>query len=201
MTENRHKWRQRPKLLFQQTEFSEAVDLVSQQVHLVEKGSQNFSEPSSKSQESKKTNGVQIQLRMTENRHKRCQRPKLLFQQTEFSETDDLVSQPVHPVERGSQNFSDPSSKSQESKKTNGVQIRLRMTENRHKQYKRPKLLFQQTEFNEPDDLVYQPVQPVERGSQNLSEPFSNSQKSNKINGVQIRLRMAENRHKRCLVS
>ena len=34
---------------------------------------------------------------------------------------DYRVSQPVHPVERGSQNFSKPSSKSQESKNTKGV--------------------------------------------------------------------------------
>ena len=134
MTKNRHKRRQRPKQLFQQTEFSEPADLVSQPVQPVEIGSKIFSEPSSKIQESKKTNGVQIRLRVTENRHKRCQRPKLLFQQTEFSEPDDLVSQLVHPVERGSQNFSEPSSTSQESKKTNGVQIQLRMTKNRHNQ-------------------------------------------------------------------
>ena len=117
MSENQHKRRQRPKLLFKQTEFSEPADLVSQLVHTVERGSQDFSEPSLKSQESNKTNQVEIQLRMTENQHKQCRRPKLLFQQTEFSEPDDLVSQPVHPVESGSQNFSKPSSKSQESKK------------------------------------------------------------------------------------
>ena len=201
MTENRHKRRQRPKLLFQQTEFSEPVDMVSQPVQPVGRGSLNLSEPSSKSQESKKTNQVENQLRMTENRHKRRQRPKLLFQQTEFSEPADLVSQLVNPVERGSQNFSEPSSKSQESKKINGVQIRLRMTKNRHKRCQRPKLLFQQTEFSEQADLVSQPVQPVERGSQNLSEPSSKSQESKKTNGVQILLRMTKNRHKRCQVT
>ena len=197
MTKNRHKQNKVPKLLFLQTEFSEPDDLVSQPVHPVERGSQNFSEPSSKSQESKKTNGVQIRLRMTENRHKQDKVPKLLFQQTKSSEPDDLVSQPVHPVERGSQNFSEPSSKSQESKKTNGVQIRLRMTENRHKRCQRPKLLFQQTEFSEPADLVSQTVHPVERSSQHLSEPSSNIQESKKTNQVENRLRMTKNRYKR----
>ena len=156
-------------------EFSEPNDLVSQQVQPVERGAQNLSEPSSKSHESKKTNQVENQLRITENQHKRRQRPKLLFQQTEFSEQADLVSQPVPPVERGSQNWSEPSSKSRESKKTNGVQILLRMTKNRHKRCRRPKLLFQQTEFSESDDLVSQPIYPVERGSQNLSKSFSKS--------------------------
>ena len=133
MTKNRHKQNKVPKLPFRKTEPNEPVDLVSQPVQPVERDSQNFSKPSSESQESKKINQVENQLRMTENRHKRRQRPKLLFQQTEFSEPTDLVSQPVQPVERGSQNFLEPSSKSQESKKINGVQIRLRMTENRHK--------------------------------------------------------------------
>ena len=142
MTKNRHKQNKVPKLPFRKTEFSEPADLVSQPVHLVERGCKNFSEPSLKSQESKKTNGVQIQLQMTENRHKRRQRPKLLFQQTEFSEPVDLVVQPAQQVESGSQKFSKPSSMSQESKKRNREQIRLRMTENRHKRCQRPKLLF-----------------------------------------------------------
>ena len=171
--------------------------MVSQPVQPVGRGCQNFLKPLSKSQESKKTNGVQIGLQITENQHKRCQRPKLLFQQTEFSELADLVSQLVHPIERGSQNFSEPSSKSQRSKKTNGVQIQLRMTDNRHKRCQRPRLLFQQTKFSEPADLVSQPVHPIERGSQKFLEPSSKSQESKKINGVQIQLRMTENRHKR----
>ena len=149
MTKNRHKQNKVPKLPFRKTEFSEPADMASQPVHPVERGCKNLSKPSLKSQESKKTNGVQIRLRMIENQHKRRQRPKLLFQQTEFSEPDDLVSQPVHPVENGSQKFSKASSMSHESKKRNGEQIRLRMTENRHKRCQRPKLLFQQTEFNE----------------------------------------------------
>ena len=100
-----------------------------------------FSKPSSESQESKKTNQVENQLRMTENRHKQRQKPKLLFQQTEFSEPVDLVSQLVQKK---------PSSERKESKKTNQVENQLRMTENRHKRRQRPKLLFQQTEFSEP---------------------------------------------------
>ena len=141
-----------------------------------------MSKPSSKSQESKKTNQVEKKLRMTENRHKRRQRPKLLFQQTEFSDPANLVSQPVQLVERGSQNLSEPSSKSQKSKKTNQVENQLQMIENQQKWCQRPKLLFQQIEFNEPVDLVSQLVQPVERGSQNLSEPSSKSQESKKTN-------------------
>ena len=165
MTKNRHKQNKVPKFPFGKTKPNELVDPVSQPVHPVDRGSKNFSKPSSKSQESKKTNQVENQLRMTKNRHKRRQRPKLLFQQTKFSELDDLVSQPVHPVERGSQKFLKPSSKSQESRKTNEVENRLRMTENRHKQRQRPKLLFRQTEFSEPVYLVSQLVQPIERGS------------------------------------
>ena len=165
MTKNQHKQSKLPKLPFQQTEFSEPANLVSQLVHPIERGSQNFSEPSSKSQKSKKTNQVENQLRMTENRHKRRQRPELLFQQIEFSEPANLVSQPVQPVERVSQNLSEPSSRSQKNKKTNQVEKKLRMIENRHKRRQRPELLFQQTEFSKQANLVSQPVQPVERGS------------------------------------
>ena len=168
MTKNQHKRSKLPKLSFQQTEFIEPANLVSQPVHPVERGSQNFSEPSSKSQKSKKTNQVENQLQMTENRHKRRQGPELLFQQIEFSEPANLVSQPVQPIERGSQNFSEPSSNSQKNKKTNQVENQLRMTDNRHKRRQRPQLLFQQTEFSEPANLVSQPIHPVERGSQNL---------------------------------
>ena len=180
MTKNRHKQNKVPKLPFRKTKPNELADPVSQPIQPIERDSQNFSKPSSKSQESNKTNQVENQLRMTENRHKRCLRPKLLFQQTEFSELADLVSQQVHPIERGSQNFSEPSSKSHQSNKTNQVENQLRMTENRHKRHQRPKLLFQQTEFSEPDDLVSQPVQPVERGSQifqNLPQIFKNKKK------------------------
>ena len=90
----------------------------------------------------KNTNGVQFRHRMTKNRHKRRQRPKLLFQQTEFSEPIDLVSQHVHPVEGGSKNLSEPSLKSQESKKINKVENQLQMIENQHKRRLRSKLLF-----------------------------------------------------------
>ena len=130
---------------------------------------------------------------MTKNRHKQNKVPKLPFRKTEPNELVDPVTQPVQPVERDSQKFSNPSSESQESKKTNQVEKKLQMTENRHKRRQRPKLLFQQTEFSEPTDLISQPVHPVERVSQNLSVPSSKSQESNKINGVLIRLLMTEN--------
>ena len=136
---------------------------------MVEKRFQKLSEPSLESHEFKKINGVQFRLRMTKNQHKRSKLPKLPFQQTEFNEPANLVSQLVQTVERGSKNLSDPSSRSNKSKKTNQVQNQLRMTENRHKQRKRPELLFQQTEFSEPANLVSQPVQTVERGSKIFS--------------------------------
>ena len=130
---------------------------------------QKISEPSLQSQGLKKINGVQFQLRMTKNQHKRSILPKLPFQQTEFNEPANLVSQPVQTVERGSKNLLDPSSRSIKSNKANQVENQLRMTENRHKQRQRPELLFQQTEFSEPANLVSQSVQPVERGSKNFS--------------------------------
>ena len=118
----------------------------------------------------KKTNGVQFRHRMTKNQHKPTKVPKLPFRKTEPNELADPISQPVQPVERDSQKFSKPSSESQKSKKTNQVENQLRMTENRHKRRQRPKLLFQQTEFSEPADLVSQLVQLIERGSQNFSK-------------------------------
>ena len=117
----------------------------------------------------KKINGVQFRLRMTKNQHKRSKLPKLPFQQTEFNKPDNMVSKPVQTVERGSKNFSDPSSRSNKSKKTNQVENQHRMTENRHKQRQRPELLFQQTEFSKPANLVSQPVHPIERGSKKFS--------------------------------
>ena len=126
-------------------------------------------EPSLQSQGFKKTNGVQFRLRMTKNQHKQSKLPKPPFQQTEFNEPANLVSQPVQTVERGSKNLSNPSSSSNKSKKTSQVENQLRMTENRHKHRQRPELLFQQTEFSEPANLVSQPVQQVERGSKNFS--------------------------------
>ena len=172
MTKNQHKRSKLPKLPFQQTEFNEPANLVSQPVQTVERGSQNFSDPSSKINKSKKTNQVENQLRMTENRHKQRRRPELLFQKTEFSEPTNLVSQPVHPVERGSKNFHNlPQGVIKTKKKTNQVENQLQMIENQHKRRQRPELLFQRTEFSEPANLVSQPVQPVVRGSQNFSEP------------------------------
>ena len=169
MIKNQHKQSKLPKLPFQQTETNEPDGLVSQPVQKVEKRFRKISEPSLQSQGFKNINGVQFRLRMTKNQHKRSKLPKLLFQQTEFIEPANLVSQPVQTVERGSQNFLDPSSKIHKSKKTNQVENQLRMTENRHKQRQRPELLFQQTEFSELANLVSQPVQLVERGSKNFS--------------------------------
>ena len=165
MTKNQHKQSKLPKLPFQQTETNEPDGLVSQPVQKVEKRFRKISEPSLQSQGFKKINGVQFRLRMTKNQHKRSKLPKLPFQQTEFNKPANLVSQPVQTVARGSKNLSDPSSKNHKSKKTNQVENQLRVTENRHKQHQRPELLFQQTEFSEPDNLVSQPVHLVERGS------------------------------------
>ena len=117
---------------------------------------------------------------MTNNHHKQRKLPKLPFQQTEPNEPAGSVSQPVQMVEKRFQNISEPSLQSQEFEKINGVQFRLRMTKNQHKRSKLPKLPFQQTEFNEPANLVSQPVQTVERGSQNLSDHSSKSHKSKK---------------------
>ena len=58
-------------------------------------------------------------------------------------------------VEKIFQKIPEPSLKSQESNKTNGVQFRLRKTENQHKQTKPPKLQFQKIEPNEPAGLVF----------------------------------------------
>ena len=85
---------------------------------------------------------------------------------------------------------------SQKSNKTNGVQFRLRITKNQHKQIKPPKLSFQQTEPNEPVGLVSQPVQMVDKIFQKPSEPSLQSKESNKTNGVQFRLRITKSQHK-----
>ena len=92
--------------------------------------------------------------------------------------------------------FSEPSLESQESKKTNGVQFRLRMTKNQHKQSKLPKLPFQQIEPNEPASSVSQPVQMVEKIFQKFSEPFLQIHEFKKTNRVQFQLRMTKNQHK-----
>ena len=139
------------------------------QFRRLRKDFEKISEPSLQSQGFKKINGVQFRLRMTKNQHKRSKLPKLPFQQTEFNEPANLVSQPIQTVEKGSKNLSDPFLRSNKSNKTNQVENQLRMTENRHKQCQRPELLFQQTEFSEPANLVSQPVQPVERGSKIFS--------------------------------
>ena len=188
MTKNQYKQSKVPKLPFQQTEPNELAGSVSQLVHTVEKRFQKISKPFVQSQEFKNINGVKFRLRMTKNQHKRSKLPKLPFQQIEFSEPANLVSQQVQPVERGSQNFSEPSLKSHKSKKTNQVENQLRMTENQHKWRQRPELLFQQTDFSETGNLVSQPIQPVGRGSQNLSEPFPKSQENNQTNQVENQL-------------
>ena len=72
---------------------------------------------------------------------------------------------------------------SQESNKTNGVQFRIGITKNQHKQIKPPKLPFQQTEPNEPAGLVSQPVQMVDKIFEKLSESSLRSQDSKKTNG------------------
>ena len=193
MTKNQHKQSKLPKLPFQQNEPNEPDGSVSQPVQTVEKRFQKNSEPSLQIQEFKKTNRVQFRLQMTKNQHKQSKLPKLPFQQNEPNEPDGSVSQLVHTVEKRFQKNSKPSLQSQEFKKTNIVQFRLRITKNQHKQIKLPKLPFQQNEPNEPDGSVSQPVQTVEKRFQKISEPFLQSQEFNKINGVQFRLRMTEN--------
>ena len=86
-------------------------------------------------------------------------------------------------VDKIFQNSSESSLQSQELNKTNGVQFQLRITKNQHKQIKPPKLLFQQTEPNEPASLVSQPVQMVEKIFEKLSESSLRSQESKKTNG------------------
>ena len=150
---------------------------------MVDKIFQKYSESSLQSQESNKTNGVQFRLRITKNQHKQIKPPKLPFQQTEPNEPACLVSQPIQMVDKIFQKSSEPSLQSQESNKTNGVQFRLRITKNQHKQIKPPKLPFQQTEPNEPDGLVSQPVQMVEKIFEKFSEYSLRSQESKKTNG------------------
>ena len=140
VTKNQHKQIKPPKLSFQQTEPNEPVGLVSQPVQMVDKIFQKSSEPSLQSQESNKTNGFQFRLRVIKNQHKQIKPPKLPFQQTEPNEPAGLVSQPVRTVDKIFQKSSEPSLQSQESNKTNGVQFRLRVTKNQHKQIKPPKL-------------------------------------------------------------
>ena len=135
---------------------------------MVEKIFEKSSKPSLQSQEPNKTNGVQLRLRITKNQHKQIKPPKLPFQQTEPNEPAGLVSQPVQMVAKIFEKSSEPSLESQEPKKINEVQFRLRITKNQHKQIKPPKLPFQQTEPNEPVGLVSQPVQMVEKYFTNL---------------------------------
>ena len=162
ITKNEHKQIKPPKLPFQQTDPNEPAGLVSQPVQMVEKIFQKSSEPSLQSQEPNKTNEVQFRLRITKNQHKQIKPSKLPFQQTEPNEPVGFVSQPVHMVEKIIEKSSETSLQSQEPKKTNGVQFRLRITKNQQKQIKPPKLPFQQTEPNEPAGLVSQPVQMVD---------------------------------------
>ena len=196
ITKNQHKQIKPPKLPFQQTEPNEPAGLVSQPVQTVDKIFEKLSESSLKSQESNKTNGVQFRLRIAKNQHKQIKPPKLPFQQTEPNEPAGLVFQPVQTVEKIFEKLSESSLQSQESNKTNGVQFRLRITKNQHKQIKSPKLPFQQTEPNEPAGLVSQPVQTVEKIFEKLSESSLQSQESNRTNRVQFRFRITKNQHK-----
>ena len=188
ITKNQHKQFKPPKLPFQQTEPNEPAGFVSQPVQMVEKIFQKSSEPSLHSQESNKTNGVQFQLRITKNQHKQIKPPKLPFQQTEPNEPASSISQPVQMVEKIFQKSSKPSLQSQESNKTNGVQFRLRITKNQHKQIKPPKLPFQQTEPNEPVGSVSQPVRTVEKIFEKFSESYLRSQESKKKTVIDSRL-------------
>ena len=163
---------------------------------MVEKRFQKFSEPSLEIQESKKTNIVQFELRMTKNQHKQSKLPKLPFQQTEPNEPVGSISQLVQTVEKRFKKISEPFLQSQEFNKINGVQFRLRMTKSQHKQSKLPKLPFQQTEPNEPDGSVSQPVQTVEKRFKQISKSSLQSQEFNKTNGVQFRLRITKKQHK-----
>ena len=86
-------------------------------------------------------------------------------------------------VEKIFEKLSESSLRSQESNKTNGVQFRLRITKNQHKQIKQPKLPSQQTEPNEPAGLVSQPVQMVEKIFEKFSESSLRSQESKITNG------------------
>ena len=99
-------------------------------------------------------------------------------------------------VDKIFQKSSEPYLQSQESNKTNGVQFRLRITKNQHKQIKPPKLPFQQTKPNEPAVWFSQPDQMVDKIFQKSSEPSLQSQESNKTNRVQFRLRITKNQHK-----
>ena len=92
--------------------------------------------------------------------------------------------------------LSEPSLEIQESNKTNIVQFRLRMTKNQHKQSKLLKLPFQQTEPNEPIDLVSQLVQTVEKRFQKNSEPSLQIQESITTNGNRFSARMNKNQPK-----
>ena len=106
-----------PKLLFRKTEPNEQAGLVSQQVHLVERSSQNLSRPSSQSQKSKKTNIVQFQLRMSDNQQKQSKVPKLLFRKIKPNEPACLVSRSVQTVEEKCQIWLENSLQNKESKK------------------------------------------------------------------------------------
>ena len=178
ITKNQHKQIKPPKL----NQMNRLVWFF-QLVQMVEKIFQKSSEPSLKSQESNKTNGVQFRLRITKNQHKQIKPPKLPFQQTEPNEPAGLVSHPIQMVAKIFQKSLESSLQSQESNKTNGVQFRLRITKNQHKQIKPPKLSFQQTKPNEPAGLVSQLVQMVEKIFEKLLESSLRSQESKKTNG------------------
>ena len=106
MTKNQHKQSKLLKLPFQQTEPNEPIDLVSQPVQTVEKIFQKNSEPSLQIQESSTTNGNRFSARMNKNQPKQPNYPNCLFCKPNLNEPTNLVSQPVHTIERGSQNMS-----------------------------------------------------------------------------------------------
>ena len=134
---------------------------------------------------------------MSKNQYKQSKQPKLPFQQTEPNEPTGSVSQPVRKVEKRFQKNLESSLQSQEFKKTNRVQFRLRMTKNQHKQSKLPKLPSQQIEPNEPAGSVSQPVQTVEKRFQKISESSLQIQEFKKTNRVQFQLRMTKNQQKK----
>ena len=149
---------------------------------MVDKIFQKTSEPSLQSQESNKINRVQFRLRITKNQHNKSNHPNCRSSKLNQMNRLVLFSQPVQMVEKIFQKSSEPSLQSQKSNKTNGVQFRLRITKNQHKQIKPPKLPFQQTEPNEPAGLVSQLVWTVEKIFETFSESSLRSQGSKKTN-------------------
>ena len=88
---------------------AQPVESVFNKSKKFEENSETFSENPSQTQESNKINGVQFRLRMTKNQHKR--------ENYSNCHSSKLNSMNRLTVERGSENLSDHSSKSQKSKK------------------------------------------------------------------------------------